>query len=99
MIYLHIYSIIEYYTTVFAVCQSLRFLLDITIRAIYHINVKSGAVIITTVADARRDSYGNFKVCSDMLKYICQNVIKERLITVWNFTAAVMLNKEDILTC
>lgn len=43
--------------------------------AAYDKSDKSGVVIITTGADTKRDSYGNFKVCSDMLKYIYQNVI------------------------
>ncbi len=38
---------------------------------------KSGVVVITTGADMRRDDYGNFKVCSDMLNYIYRNVINE----------------------
>ena len=45
--------------------------------AAYDKSDKSGVVIITTGADLTRDKYGNFKVCSDMLNYIYQNVIKD----------------------
>lgn len=43
--------------------------------AAYDKNDGSGVVIITTGADLQRDKYGNFRVCSDMLNYIYQNVI------------------------